>query len=372
MDSQRLLRNTMWSDCFKKNPIKFLFFLLLSSCLTPIDFPVEIKGGTLVVTGQISTISDQNIIQIGRTATIEQLPLPISGATIQLYDDVGNVFFYEEDFQNIGRYYLKNLAGVAGRTYYITIELPDGIHYQSLKEKLPDPAIQESISYNIVKKKSTDEEGAVVVEDYIELFSNSTFLSTNNPTYLKWGVEEAFLLSPTDFPDPFGIIPPPCYVVQNADPQRIVLFNGSEVSATSIKNILVASRLIDWSFLERHYFTIYQSSITKQAYDYWRNVNIVANQVGTVFDTPPATIKGNIVREENPEEKALGYFQAINQTYSRFFVLPADLPFPLTVRSCTYDGSLAEFGISDPSDYPARCIECTTVRNSSYTRPDWF
>jgi hypothetical protein len=183
---------------------------------------------------------------------------------------------------------------------------------------------------------------------------------------LKWRVEEAFLLSPTDFPDPFGSIPPPCFVVQNADPQRIVLFNGSEVSTTSINNLLVASRLIDWSFLERHYFTIYQSSITKDAYDYWRKVNIVANQVGTIFDTPPAAIVGNIVSEGNPNEKTLGYFQATNQTLNRFFILPQDLPFPLSVKTCTFDGNYSSL------EYPARCIDCTSLRNSSYTRPDWF
>jgi len=356
----------VWIDFFKRYAFKLLLFTLLSSCLSPLDFPVEIKGGVLVVTGQISTIRDQNIIQLGRTANVEQLPFPESGATIQLYNDVGNVYLYEEDFQNLGTYYLKNVAGVAGRTYYIQIDIPGGESYKSLPEKLPEPAVQESVSYNIVKKELTDAEGAVVIEDYIELFSNSKLLSTNNPTYLKWGVEEAFLLSPTDFPDPFGVIPPPCFVVQNADPQRIVLFNGSEVSVASINNLLVASRIIDWSFLERHYFTTYQSSITKDAYDYWRKVNIVANQVGTIFDTPPAAIVGNIVREGNPNERALGYFQATNQTFNRFFVFPTDLPFRLTVTTCNFTGSFNSL------EYPVRCIDCTSVRNSSYNRPDWF
>ena len=342
MNLHSFFSKIVWIDFFKRYVFKFLLFTLLSSCLSPLDFLVEIKGGVLVVTGQISTISDQNIIQLGITANIEQLPFPESGASIQLYDNVGKVYLYEEDFQNLSTYYLRNVSGVAGRTYYIQIDLSGGESYKSLPEKLPEPAVQESVSYDIVRKELTDKEGAVVFEDYIELFSNSKLLSTKNPTYLKWGVEEAFLLSPTDFPDIFGVIPDPCFVVQNADPQRIILLNGSEVSVTSINNILVATRVIDWSFLERHYFTIYQSSITKESYDYWRKVNIVANQVGTIFDTPPATIIGNMVSEGNPKEKALGYFQAINQTFY------------------DYDA------------YPVRCIDCASVRNSSYNRPDWF
>ncbi|MEQ1587534.1 MAG: DUF4249 domain-containing protein [Cyclobacteriaceae bacterium] len=345
---------------------KFIAFLTLSSCLTPIDFPVEMEGGTLVVTGQISTITDQSVIQLGTTANSVRLSFPVSGAFIQLFDDVGNVYPYEEDFGKEGNYYLKNVTGVTGRTYYIEINLVDGRVYKSLPEKLPEPAIQESVYYTIVKKEFTDGEGAVVVRDYIDLFSNNRLVSSNEPTYLKWGVEETFLLSPTDFPDIEGRIPPPCFIVQNADPQRIVLFNGSEVSTTSISDLLVGSRLIDWTFLERHYFTVYQSSLTKDAYDYWRKVNIVANQAGTIFDTPPAPIVGNIVSKENPDEKMLGYFQATNQTFSRFVIFQSDLPFPLTVATCTFTGSF------NPLDYPVRCFDCTNVRNSSYKRPDWF
>ncbi|MEQ1587533.1 MAG: DUF4249 family protein [Cyclobacteriaceae bacterium] len=351
-------------DFFLKFPVNFL--VLLSSCLTPIDFPVEIKGGTLVVTGQISTISDQNIIQLGRTANTARLPFPLSGATIQLFDDVGNAFLYEEAFQNAGTYYLKNIAGVAGRIYYIQIDLIEGGSYKSIPEKLPEPSMQESVYYEIVKKKLTDGEGAVLDHDYMEIFSSSRLLSFKEPNYLKWEVEEAFLLSPTNFPGGFGSIPPPCFVVQNADPQRIVLFDGSQVSSTTINNLLVGSRLIDWSFLERHYFTIYQSSITKEAYDYWRKVNIVANQVGTIFDAPPAVIIGNIVCEGNPEVKTLGYFQAVNQIFKRFEIYATDLPFPLTVTTCGFTGSY------DPLVYPKRCIDCTSLRNSSYTRPVWW
>ncbi len=372
MNSQSFFSKSLWIEFSKKNSFKFLLFIFLSSCLSPIDFPVEIKGGILVVTGQLSTISDQNIVQLGRTADTEQLPFPIPGAFIQLFDDAGNIYQYEEDLQEEGNYYIKNIVGEVGRTYHIQISLPDGSAYKSLPEKLPGPAAMESVYYEIERKKITDGEGAVVDQDFFEIFAKNISIASEKKTYLKWGVEEAFLLSPTDFPDIMGRIPPPCFIVQNADPQRIVLFKGDDVSTTSINSILVGSRLIDWSFLERHYFTIYQSSITKEAYEYWRKVNIVANQVGTIFDTPPATISGNIVREGNSDEKVLGYFQAINQTYSRFFVLPSDLPFPLTVSTCDYDGTLAEFGIPDPSDYPARCIDCLILPNSSYTRPDWF
>ena len=119
---------------------------------------------------------------------------------------------------------------------------------------------------------------------------------------------EAFRLSPTDFPDPFGSVPPSCYIVQNADPQRIVLFNGEDLKTTTVENLLVVSRIVDWIFLEKHHFTIYQSALTRDAMEYWRKVNILANQVGSIFDTPPADITGNIKNSGQPGRKSVWVF----------------------------------------------------------------
>ncbi len=92
---------------------------------------------------------------------------------------------------------------------------------------------------------------------------------------------------------------------------------------------MVVSRLVDWSFYEKHYFTLYQSAMTRDAIEYWRKVDILANQVGSIFDTPPAEINGNIKNLNNQDEKVYGYFQTVNETYHRFTLYKEDLPFPL-------------------------------------------
>jgi len=336
----------------------------LGSCLTPVDFSTESIGGTLVVAGQISTNQEQNIIQLGLTADSERLPVPLSGAYLLLSDDQNQSVSYYEDPTQLGTYILPDMQGVPGRTYTLQISLPDGAVYQSAPERLPDTSGNLSTYNDFVQEEYTDAEGIVSLEWFIKIYANSQLPVTEAPAYLKWSVEEAFLLSPTDFPDPFGQIPPPCFVVQNADPQRIALFDGEKLKTTSIQNMLIGSRVIDWTFQEKHYLTSYQTSLTKEAYEYWRKVNILANQVGSIFDTPPATITGNIRNPNKPSEKVLGYFQAVNQTYDRIVIFQDDLPFRLLTSTCTYDDRTYE--------YPGRCLECTSIRNSSYNRPDWF
>ena len=342
--------------------IQFIGLLTLFSCLGTIDFPVEINGGQLVVSGQISTLADQSTIELGTSADSESLPNPLSGATIKLIDDLGISNYFTET--NFGYYDLPNFRGIAGRTYHIEIQTPNGKIYQSKPEKMQGPPQLDSVTYEVVNEGVIDFEGIATAKNFYKIYANATLNSANS--FLKFSLSEAYLLSPTDFPDIEGRIPPPCYITQNPDPQRIALVDGSTYSTNKIKKLLVASREVDWTFLEKHYFTTYQSAITKDAFEYWRKVNILANQVGSIFDTPPAEITGNMICVSDASEKVFGFFQTSNQVFVRRDFYQTDLPFPLLVTKCDYTGNY------DPTSYLPRCIDCTIVRNSSFKRPSWF
>lgn len=348
-----------------KSRFRVIWVFMFASCLSQIEFPTDNVGNRVVISGQVSPVPDQNIVQVGLTASTDRLPVPLSGAVIHLYDHTGNSYPYTENFSSPGTYFLTDFSGIAGTTYHLTVVTPEGETYESAAEKMPESVGHLTTHYEFEREEFTDLEGIISAQPFIKIYVNSSLPSMEEPTYVKWNVDEAFLLSPTDFPDPFNAVPPPCFIVQNADPQRITLINGEEVQTTSIDNFLVASRIIDWTFLERHYFTIYQSSLTKEAYEYWRKVNILSNQVGSIFDTPPAEITGNIQNANDPSEKVFGYFQASNQVFDRMYLLKSDLPFRLTMRDCVFDNRTFQ-------EYPSRCLDCTSVRNSSYERPTWF
>lgn len=60
----------------------------------------------------------------------------------------------------------------------------------------------------------------------------------------------------------------------------------------------------------KYLVTIEQQSLTKSAYDFWELVDEQNNNVGSVFDTPPARIRGNLYNVTNPDDVVLGYFGA--------------------------------------------------------------
>ncbi len=339
----------------------------MASCLTSIEIPVEINGGRLVVSGQISTLQDQSFITLGITSdSTASVSKPLSGASIFLFDDKGNSFVYVET--TWGTYTLIGAGGKVGHTYHIEIELPNGKRYKSIPEKMPEASVLDSVSYEVATEKVIDFEGLATLKAFYKIYANSTSIIKNS--YLKWNVTEDYLLTPTYFPPPPNVppypAPPNCYIAQRVDAQRISLFDWTKSSSNTLKKQLIATREIDWTFLEKHYFTTYQTSLTKEAYEYWRKTNILANQVGSIFDTPPAELKGNLESVGNPAEKTWGYFQVVNQTSARRAFYKFDLPFPLLAKTCEFTGSY------DRSLYETRCLECLTIRNSSYTRPSWF
>ena len=335
-------------------------------CLSPIDFPVQNRGGQLVISGQISTLADRNLVQVGITADTERLPFPVSGATVILRDDFGNAFPYSEQFDKPGDYLLTHVAGVTGRSYFIEVTLEDGSMYRSAPEKMPGPTIIDSLFYEVVNEDVVDGEGTITNQDFVKTYIKARLLPSESELFVKWTTEETFILTPTDFPDTFAIMPPPCFIQQNVDPQQVILFDGRVVSSPSLQKQQVGSRIVDWSFLEKHYFTVYQSSLTMAAFSYWSKVKTIANPVNFLFDPPPGNLIGNIINEADPSEKILGYFQAVNQTFDRVFLLPADLPRSLNIGTCNFNGSF------NPGDYQPRCINCLGLSNSTLTRPVWF
>ncbi len=361
-DFKRYLQSVADKITFAK--VCFLLITFLSSCLIPIDRSSDYIGGQIVISGQISPLQETNVITLGRTAFTERLPQPVTGAFIWLFDDHGNENPYLEDAEYPGTYRLQNVVGVPGRTYFIRVFTSSGEAYESVPEKMPEDIGEDVIFYSLVKEDFADQDGIVKEQDFVKIYTTASLPETDNLLFLKWHIEEVYLLSPTDFPDPFGSVPQPCFITQQVDAQRIVLFNGEEIKTNSISEMLVASRIVDRSFKERHYFNTYQSSMTRDAYQYWRKVDVVANQVGSIFDSPPARITGNIFNADRHQE-VLGYFQAVNQKLKRFYLLPQDFPFKMT-QYCEY-GPDRFF-----ENYPSECLDCRSVRNSSYVRPEWF
>jgi len=330
--------------------------------------PIEIvngrTGGNVVISGQLSNIQeipDQSYVYVGITAETERLPFPISGAVVNLFEGDKFIQAYTEYEFIPGKYVLRDYAGIPGKTYHVQVVLPDNRIYESVPEKMPDHAGSVSTYYKIEREEFIDFEGTLVKQYVVKIFANSTLPELSN-RYLLWTVEEVFIVVGTAVTT-YPFTPPPCFVSQSADPQTIVLLDRQHLEATEFQDQPLATRVVDYSFMLRHYFTTYQTTLTQAAYDYWRKVDVLVSQNGSMFDTPPATLYGNISSTLDKSEKVFGYFQTSNQSLHRILLTKQDFPFFLNFNDCTGNG---------PQPTPQRCWDCLSVRNSSHEEPPWF
>jgi hypothetical protein len=155
-----------------------------------------------------------------------------------------------------------------------------------------------------------------------------------------------------------------CYIPSETDRQRINIANGFNFIDNYVDGLELLQRSPEpwYEFVRgRHYFNVYQYSLTEDNYLYWENIRKVANQQGSIFDPPPAPISGNMFNPNDPEELVLGYFQVVQIDTVRTFVLPVDLDPAAPIDECNF-----QTGVS------SRCFSCSGEPGATLIRPEYW
>jgi hypothetical protein len=341
------------------------FILVMAACTEVIEFKTERAGGQLVIDGSISTGQGPFELYLGTTASTDRKTLPVTDATVSLLDEQGRVEAYQHMGEGQYRIPAGRFRAAIGGTYHIRIALSDGRVYESERETIPDLSAQlDSLNFNFTEREELNEYGNIIL---VPIVNATVDLAVEQPaeasSFYRFDVEEVYRLSPTDFPDPFGSIPPECYVFTRPDLSTFALLAVNGAQSRIVPDVEVAATRLDYRFDEKHYFTVYLRSLTESAYVFWDQVDQTLSAVGTIFDTPPAAVKGNIYNINDPDEQVLGYFSAMSGDTIRAALLPEDTPF-LPYYECRYSPA--------KQDYPPRCLDCSSVAGATYEKPDYF
>ncbi len=347
--------------------ILLVFFIFNIACVEEIELDASIRAGRIIIFGSINTSDLPQQIVIYRTSALPNRFNPMIGATVKIIDQDGNEGRAFGD--NEGRYTFNpnSLSITPGNTYYLDIQLISGEHYQSTPQTIPVVSAVSQVSRNHKEVEQLSNNQVVTTKRVMEITATTDIINPSNETfYLRWSIEEVYRLSPTDFPDPFNDIPPPCYITREVDAQRTKLFNGANFIGSTLSEKVLAQREIDYTFLEKHFFTTSVHAITKEAYDFWRQVDLLTNSTGSIFDVPPAKIKGNLFNVNDNSDIVLGFFEVANTTYSRFKTYIDEGPFPKPASGCQY------FRNKPFEEYPDYCLSCDNSLGGSTVRPTFF
>ncbi len=289
---------------------KFLCFLMLilcGGCIKELNFELGQQEDLLVVFGTLSDQPGRHIFRVTRTNAFERQvdSRPIEGATLLVQDSKGKQYPFVA--LEAGTYLLKDtlFRAVAGEQYQLDLKLPNGEHYRSDVETMPAAVRMDSVYPGIVVKD---------FDQSLQIFADVKIPADPNGVYLRWEVSRVWRRTSIDFAtlfqDYFRFKPPVvCYMTLDPEPNAIRLFGAKRRDAFSLRQQEIARIEADEKFFERNAFEVTQYRISSKAHEYWNKINLVGNPQGTIFDVPPATIRGNIYNVDKPQERILGYFE---------------------------------------------------------------
>lgn len=304
-----------------------LAVFVLGNCIERFDPPSQGYDDLLVVEAFINDGHEQLDVKLSRSTPLDTMAwIPETGAVVSVLDDMGEEFSLTETKAGIYQY-PPNLNAQIGRSYQLKIRTLTGARYVSDMVALrPTPDI-DSVYWRFEEKPILGVKGLQVYLD--------THDPNNNTWYYRWHFEETWV-----FRTPFDatlmyengqIIERPedintCW--KHVNSTTIQLGTSSTLKQDIIYNypVLYVDNTSE-RLSVRYSVNVKQFALSKEAYQYWKELGDLTENLGTLFDPMPFTIVGNIRNENDAEEVVLGYFDAAQVKEKRIFIANLDIPY---------------------------------------------
>lgn len=341
----------------------FIWFLLLpmAACIDP--YKVELPEGErlLTVEGYITTDPGPHTIKLTRTDTygsvFEGLIRPVTQATVAVRDSQGRVTFLTEIDQGVYQT-PDEFRAVVGLSYSLQIQLQDGKTYNSLPERVSQVPPISDLTYRAVQvatdNRLLDNVGVQVFSEFTDPSDEQNFYywRLRSGTFQVIANPELYTLPPNHPTNPRGPAPKECcntcYVGDASRIQRFAI--ASDADFNGLRNRLPVLYIEDngLRFKGTYRAEIEQMSISAGAHRFLKLVEQQLSLTGSVFDQPPATIRGNIISLDNPDEVVLGYFMAAGVDRRFLYIQGNQLEFRATPRIIADDCRIVEGATLDP------------------------
>ncbi len=297
--------------------IVFMMFLL-TSCVERYYIDEHIENiPKLVVDGIVSNESDTQKIVLSKTSSTEDPEfLPYSACFVQVIDEEGNSFGFEESPDEPGHYYghIAEDYLSEGSNFRLQISTPENKHYSSTFEKYsPSPSI-DTVYYEI-QSIPTSEPGELIdgAQFYLDFLASDDYgqkylfrLEESFEYHSTWPIrayidETGFHASPADYSKFI------CYKTSEL-PQIFLLSTSNLTENTYIKYPLHFVDDHTQRLLYNYSLLIKQYSLSESAYEFWKILKENNQDEEGLFAKQPSVIKSNISNDDHPDEIALGYF----------------------------------------------------------------
>jgi hypothetical protein len=356
-----------------------LVYFFLVGCVDPIEFVVNNNEPHLVVEGYISDKSYNETllypsdgryftIKLSLTSDVTNVrSVPVSGASVDLIDDLGAQRDYVETGNGMYALVDPDFRAVAGRKYKLKISLAGDDVYESAWESLPGIAADpiSEIDFDEVEKqvyKYQADEKIIQTVKGITGFIQLPEHNSEEPVYYRWDLIPHWIfiapLPPAFSPtkkcwatSPFYLSD---YVLQEdyrGGYRKMLFFVETDQNERIYEDF---SLLIRQKVLSREYY-FFLKEMQEQNPDALRS------------DKPPFNLQTNLTALEN-KKKVIGYFAVVSEKARRWYFNRWDLSYPVA------DKLLSSCKGPPPFVPPPGCMSCLEYTNgvASNTEPAWW
>jgi len=331
----------------KNTFLKVIICLTLYSCITPVDLKKETTENALIVEGTITTAKGSHSIRLSKVAPFGGVysgnPKPVTNALVLIKDSDGKSVQAKHDsvgIYNTPPYYQAEV----GKSYNLIIYLDEKVYVSSTEyiEKLNE--LEEiNILYNSYPELSETNE--VIYKTGVDIRAKYS-KQENTSNYYYWDYKGVYLANAAPelhigydrfghtFPDPL-----PCCAACFRTERTSKIITSSYDLGTDTQDVKLFFIEDDGYRFNDHYTLILKRySLTREAFQFYKEVNQQLKIHGDIFDPPPVTIRGNISNLNDLDELVIGYFKACDISSDTLRIYQADLkevkPLPIFKFDC--------------------------------------
>jgi hypothetical protein len=321
---------------------------------------VSVSTNFLVVDGPIVS-GDSTFIRLSRTTSLSDTTRSKAELRALVSVESDQNTLYPLIDKGKGLYILGVTNFSAARKYRLNIKTSNGNIYQS--DFVPMKATPPIDSIYI---KQTDPKEITFYAD--------THDATNNTRYYRWDYKDTWAYVPIYhiiYQYKNGII---SYVTPGTPEDVSVCYRSSNSNflilgstAKLTEDVMKQQQLFSITTASQkiaHVYTIQlrQYALTKEGFEYYQNLKKNTEQIGSIFDSQPSILTGNIHSITNPTETVVGFLSASTIANKQFNLLEKNNPIT------AYEVNIAGFFKVTRHAYPQPYyVDCTAGRDTTTT-----
>lgn len=301
-------------------------FILLAGCIEPFTPPVVVQSNSLLVVDGFINVNGKSTIILNRTQNLLETSTtpPETGAAVSLQDENGNASIFTEEKPGL---YSLSPRSYSTSKYKLSIKTKDAIEYESDYVMLKNSPLIDSVTWKITSEKG--------VQVYV-----NTHDPENKTLYYRWTYEETWLYTSafqSAYVYNYEIKKPilrtdnifQCWNTHRSDKIHVATSNNLKTDVISQFPLVLIGRLEEKTRY-KYSILVNQFALSKDAFDYWQQLEKTTEDLGTIFSPQPSQVIGNIKCLTNPNEIVLGFFAGGVVTEKRIFIASDNLPRPST------------------------------------------